>query len=92
MRLDFAGTVDWCQCERFDFGRFLPANIPSQEKTYRFGYRRVPKSWEGEPAPSRDAPMEEDEPNGVFDVPGPARSLGEFLPVEVPDIDCVVGL
>jgi hypothetical protein len=56
------------------------------EATYRLEYRRDPKSWEGEPAPGLELPIEPGEgPNGILEVPAPG-SLGELRPVEVPDM------
>jgi hypothetical protein len=64
-----------------------------ENQTYRFEYRRDAKSWEGEPAPGLELPIEPGEgPNGILGFPDPARSLGELRPVEVPDMGWVVGM
>lgn len=70
----------------------IRVEIQRENCAYRFEYRRVPSSWEGDPAPIRVLPNEPGAfpnplavPNG--DLPRfPANSFGELLPVEVPDI------
>ena len=89
------GSHGPCKCERKKISvhtdRARP-RFPSVEATYRLGYKRVPNSWDGDPAPRREAPIEPGGPKGVLDVPDPARSLGELRPVEVPDMGWVVGM
>lgn|SRR4051794_5346152 len=65
------------------------------ESTYRFEYKRAPKSCEGDPAPGLELPIDPGAgPNGVLPPPEPEpdRSLGELRPVEVPDMGWVVGM
>jgi hypothetical protein len=67
----------------------------SPESTYRFEYKRAPKSCEGDPAPGLELPIDPGAgPNGVLPPPEPEpdRSLGELRPVEVPDMGWVVGM
>ena len=58
-------------------------------KTYLFEYRRLPSSWDGEPAPPlkpatlvAEAPNPFGSPKGDLDVP---PSIGEASAVDAPD-------
>lgn len=60
---------------------------------YLFEYKRAPSSWDGDPAPSLAPPNDPPlpprppgPPNGDLAGAVTVGSLGELLPVEVPDI------